>query len=601
MSPENTSQTIFIEPYCIFCKKPANNVERRTFTKSNSTYWKEQPSWNSNTTITHTTTTTHSFTGPFPAHPECLRKFEKGRRRGLLIGIAIPILAILILGILAAALTNPPSTFLWIIVILAAAAIGYGWWSFENSMVTDDLEVQVRYYTDRHVQADAPASSLSGGTQELVVSKSGDYKSISDAIAGAQVGARILVKPGKYDGFIINKPVEIVGDGPEKQIIITGAIRIQTPSASLTGVTIKKEENRGKENVPPVEVVFGKVTLNNCRIFCQSALTSSGIEIEGPLCDVTICQCEVFSDPAGSKKNYGISAYGDSKITIEKSKIHNAGKFGISFSDCKAILQDCDISANEYSGIIIGSNVNISIKNCRMSRNKGCGVRIGESDSSPSSVDMELCDIYENEDNGIEIRRGNNPAIRNCRVHNGKGSGILIRENSQGLIEDCDIFGNALGGVDISEKSNPTIRHCQLHEQQAGIYIHSEGKGSVEDCDVFGNDVAGIIIRTGGNPAIQRCLIHNGKSVGCFIDDNGKGVVQNCKIYENASYGIAIDKGSHPVIQQCQIQRNVVCGVKMEGMSTAIVEECNLAGNVEGAWQIASDCQVNQKGNTEAA
>jgi parallel beta-helix repeat protein len=86
---------------------------------------------------------------------------------------------------------------------------------------------------------------------------------------------------------------------------------------------------------------------------------------------------------------------------------------------------------------------------------------------------------------------------------------------------------------------------------------------------------------------------------GFNIHDNGKGVIQNCKVYENTLDGVYIGKGSTPVIQQCPINHNGGWGVELQEMSTAIVEECNLTDNAKGAWQIASDCQVNQKGNIE--
>src|ERR1700741_193063 len=47
------------------------------------------------------------------------------------------------------------------------------------------------------------------------------YPTISEAIAAAKPGTRILVKPGLYtEGLIINKPLEIIGDGDREQIVV---------------------------------------------------------------------------------------------------------------------------------------------------------------------------------------------------------------------------------------------------------------------------------------------------------------------------------------------------------------------------------------------
>jgi hypothetical protein len=77
-------------------------------------------------------------------------------------------------------------------------------------------------------------------------------------------------------------------------------------------------------------------------------------------------------------------------------------------------------------------------------------------------------------------------------------------------------------------------------------------------------------------------------------------VIRSCEIRENASDGMLISGGSGLTVQQCQINRNGGWGVQLQEGSSATVEECSLLDNGKGAWQIASDCQVHQKGNTEA-
>jgi pectin methylesterase-like acyl-CoA thioesterase len=49
----------------------------------------------------------------------------------------------------------------------------------------------------------------------------GDHTTITDAIKAAKPGDRILVRPGLYkEGLVMDKPVEIMGDGDMSEVII---------------------------------------------------------------------------------------------------------------------------------------------------------------------------------------------------------------------------------------------------------------------------------------------------------------------------------------------------------------------------------------------
>ena len=62
------------------------------------------------------------------------------------------------------------------------------------------------------------AGSLSAAT--LTVGPGGAFPQITDAIAAAQPGDVILVEPGNYDGFTLDKPLRILGTGPG--VVVSG-------------------------------------------------------------------------------------------------------------------------------------------------------------------------------------------------------------------------------------------------------------------------------------------------------------------------------------------------------------------------------------------
>jgi nitrous oxidase accessory protein NosD len=66
----------------------------------------------------------------------------------------------------------------------------------------------------------------------------GDFSSVSEAIMAARPGDRILVRPGPYEeGLIVDKPLEILGDGPVAEIEIRARGTHALPCAA-TGSTV---------------------------------------------------------------------------------------------------------------------------------------------------------------------------------------------------------------------------------------------------------------------------------------------------------------------------------------------------------------------------
>src|SRR5689334_2761790 len=58
-----------------------------------------------------------------------------------------------------------------------------------------------------------------GPSVTLTVAPSGpaDFTSVTQAVYGAPAGARIAIRPGRYEeGVVLDKPLELVGDGPSE-------------------------------------------------------------------------------------------------------------------------------------------------------------------------------------------------------------------------------------------------------------------------------------------------------------------------------------------------------------------------------------------------
>src|SRR5438876_1840570 len=200
-----------------------------------------------------------------------------------------------------------------------------------------------------------------------------DFRSVQEAIRSAQPGARIVVRPGRYEeGLILDKNLEICGEGPREEIIIESpdfhCLAIQAGRVSIKGLTLRSLGGRKGNKRFAVDLVQGQAVLEECDI---SSDTLAGVSVHGPASEATVCRC----------------------------RIHDGGTSGIIFWDKgRGTVEDCDISANGMAGVLIRSGGNPVIQRNRIRDGKMFGVMVDDHGSG-TVID---CDISGNGIAGVQ-------------------------------------------------------------------------------------------------------------------------------------------------------------------------------------------------------
>jgi nitrous oxidase accessory protein NosD len=209
----------------------------------------------------------------------------------------------------------------------------------------------------------------------LIVSQEGqsDYTTISEAISNAQPGTRIFVRPGVYEeNLVIDKPLEIIGDGPVAEIIVeTGdanCLVMQTDQALVRGITLRETGRHYTVSIPE-----GQLVLEDCDITANS--------------------------------NYTVIAVGGATANpiIRRCQIHDGKWNGIWVSNqARGIVEECEIFDNGTSGIGIGQGGNLVIRRCAINRNGGKAIGV----YTNGTATVENCDLTENTGGAWDITPG---------------------------------------------------------------------------------------------------------------------------------------------------------------------------------------------------
>ncbi|MBX3736564.1 MAG: right-handed parallel beta-helix repeat-containing protein [Candidatus Didemnitutus sp.] len=301
----------------------------------------------------------------------------------------------------------------------------------------------------------------------------GDHPTLTAALAAAIPGSRILVRPGLYnEGVVIDKPVEIVGDGELGEIVIEATAKdvvlFKTSMGRIANLTLRQN---GGERCFGIDIAQGRLEVEGCDITSRSLA------------------CVAIHDGADPR--------------LRRNRIHDGKRSGIFvYENGMGTLEDNDIYAHALAGIEIKTGSNPTLRRNRIHDGIQGGVLIQKDGLGT----LEDNDIFANSYSGVEITKGANPTLRRNRIHNGKQSGLFVHAKGQGTFEDNDIFANAFGGVAITEEGNPTFRRNRITKNNyRAIRIFQGGGGTFEDNDLRENalgaweitaDCASKVIRT---------------------------------------------------------------------------------------------------------
>ncbi len=177
----------------------------------------------------------------------------------------------------------------------------------------------------------------------------GDFTTVGAAIKAARPGDRILVRPGLYEeALIINKPLEIIGDGPLSDIEIRArgadAVLFRANIGRIANLTLRQAGRQGKWY--GVDVTQGRLDLEGCDISSQSLA------------------CVAIHNGADPR--------------LRRNKIHDSAAGGgvFVYDNGLGTLEDNDITSNTLSGVEIKTGANPTLRRNKIHDNKQSGVYV---------------------------------------------------------------------------------------------------------------------------------------------------------------------------------------------------------------------------------
>jgi len=294
----------------------------------------------------------------------------------------------------------------------------------------------------RRAEAPAEAAEQLGGAGRVTAKteppthvvdayERGNFATVSAAIEAAKPGDRILVRPGLYEeGLVVDKPLEILGDGPVSDIEIrardTNVLRFQANIGRVANLTLRQAGGKGEWY--GVHITQGRLDLEGCDISSRSLA------------------CVAIRNGADPR--------------LRRNKIHDGKRSGVFVLDGGlGTLDDNDITSN-LSGVSVKSDGNPTLRRNQIHDNKQSGVLVQEGGLGT----LEDNDITSNTVSGVSVKSDGNPTVRANRINRNGRTAVWIRDGGRGTLEDNDLTGNGKGAWRIEDDCEANVTRTRNKE-----------------------------------------------------------------------------------------------------------------------------------------
>jgi parallel beta-helix repeat protein len=318
--------------------------------------------------------------------------------------------------------------------------------------------------TEVKESAEVPAPRTEPVTRIVDSTGRGQHTSISDAIAAADPGNRILIRPGVYrEHLIVDKPLELIGDGKIDEIVLSDStddvVDFQTTIGRIANLTISQESKDEIALRNAIDISQGRLILENCHLLSAGGAV---IFIRGG------------ADPQ-----------------IANNKITNlGGTQGIAVQAARGLIEKNEINVNNAFGIVVLSRGAAPIIRQNTIRSTLISIQLIE-EATSTIDDNDMGSAWR----GILASGNSTVVVTRNRIHDCT-TGIRIEAGGRGTIEGNAFTGNSENAVEVESGAQATVMG-NLFVENGGYGVTAPAGASVT---LGGNDFRG---NTKGDTSIE--------------------------------------------------------------------------------------------------
>ncbi|MEU3607817.1 right-handed parallel beta-helix repeat-containing protein [Streptomyces sp. NPDC035033] len=420
---------------------------------------------------------------------------------------------------------------------------------------------------------------------------SGDFATITEALAHARAGAVVSVRPGRYvENLVVSARVSIVAEGPRGSVEIAPrrdrALTLVADAVMLTDLLLRG----GESDLPVVHAIGGELAMEGCEVVGNgwtAVLSSDNGSLAARDCRITNPSGAgiVVTSPAASVvdnctvEHLGTTALAvldGGRVAVRGCRLRDARGNGVlANGDSRGSVEDCEISSSDKPALALEGGTALSVL-----RTTVTGVTVGVYVTSTSRPVVEDVTVEDTSGHGIVVAGGADPVLRRCTTTATRGSGLFVTARSRGTFEDCSFTDAVQAGIRVGESSAPVLTGTLVRGAEGtAVQLADESVAEFDRLDVVDAGGVAVSIRSGANPLMRRARITRPRGFAVHVAEDGRGRLEHCEIDEAAVAAVRVEGHGNPFISNTVVRGCAQAGISVGARGRGSLRDCSITGS----------------------
>jgi parallel beta-helix repeat protein len=389
----------------------------------------------------------------------------------------------------------------------------------------------------------APQSSglRRASPRELVVdpAEDGAFREIDDAVAVAEDGDTIRVRPGTYGTpVVVDRAVTILGDGPREAIVLEPAgaecLGFAASGARVRGLTLRPARAANDGAVwSAVAVHDVEATLEDCHLTTHLGAT---VWVGGPSSRAVLTGCTlvdgaqnaVYVGEEGraeliacrvSGHRWPLAAAGPhASLTLRRSEVvDNLGHGAAATERALLVVEGCTVARNAHDGVLLGGAAPASrVVDSTIEENGDAGVFIGATRGRVSGNSIQRNDV------GIAVVDAAAPTVRDNHLADNRVALGVSGAGSDPRVIANTISGSRAHAVVVEGRATGRFEANTVSATEgAGIWVDDAGTAPRFTGNHVGGGAIGVLVTEGGGGDFRSNDLRGNTRGSWYLDEPG--------------------------------------------------------------------------------
>ncbi|MBY8886054.1 right-handed parallel beta-helix repeat-containing protein [Streptomyces sp. PTM05] len=397
--------------------------------------------------------------------------------------------------------------------------------------------------------------------------RSGAYRTVSQALAAAGEGALIAVEPGTYDeSLTLATAVTLSAEGDP------GSVRIVAPVGSVVVVDADEVRLSGltlcgsDANAAVVDVRRGQAALDGCTVTGDTAWAGLVAWQSGQL---AARDCRV-SNPGGA----GIVVTAPTANTVERVTVTDVGSSAVVVAeDGRLAMRECTLERVRGNGICVNGRGGVTVESTVVDGSEKPAVVVEEHAAA------ELVRVTVTGSAGLDayLTSTGPTTLTDCALTGSGGQSVHVSGGAAPVLRDCVLASARTNGFQATGGSTPRLERCEIVGAPLAVLVDDASEAVFESLRITGATRTAIQVCGGATAGFRDLSVTEG-SGGLRAAGAARVELLRCDLDTGGATGAEVTEGAGLRCEDVRLRSTADWALTVSGGARAELESSTVTG-----------------------